>query len=141
MIVYDQDHPLGFWKIAKVCRLITGKDGQTRGALLEVAGNAAKTTLLRRPVHLIYPLVVSHIATPIAPPEDTVDRAPEYEQENGELFSPPQRPHFEFGPVNLLGRTTDFNCLLTPAVNWEECVRNFELSHLFITSYYLYILN
>ena len=75
-----------------MCQLITGKDGETRGALLQVAGYAAKTTLLRRPVHLIYPLVVSHIATPIAPPEDTVDRAPEYEQESGELFSPPQRP-------------------------------------------------
>ena len=32
----------------------------------------AKTTLLRRPVQLIYPLGVSHIA----PPEDTIDRAP-----------------------------------------------------------------
>lgn len=44
------------WKLARVEDLITGSDGQVRGACIRVGSADNQSTLLRRPVHLLYPL-------------------------------------------------------------------------------------
>ena len=59
VLVHDQDHPRGFWKMAKVQKLITGRDGQTRGAVLKVANKNGGHSTLQRPVQRIYPLGVT----------------------------------------------------------------------------------
>ena len=56
VIVHNEDLPRAFWKLARVLRLITGKDEKTRGAVLQVAGSS---TTLQRPLQLLYPLEVS----------------------------------------------------------------------------------
>ena len=58
VLVHEKDHPRGFWKLAKVQKLIVGVDGHTRGALLKVADKSGKPTTLRRPVQLLYPIGV-----------------------------------------------------------------------------------
>ena len=37
VLLHDQDHPRGFWKMAKVQKILSGRDGHTRGAVLKVA--------------------------------------------------------------------------------------------------------
>ena len=59
VLVHDPDHPRGFWKMAKIRRLLTGKDGLNRGAVLKVANKGGRLTTLRRPVQLLYPLGVA----------------------------------------------------------------------------------
>ena len=59
VLVHDQDHPRGFWKMARVQSLITGKDGVVRGAVLKVASKSGPPTTLQRPLQLLYPLEIS----------------------------------------------------------------------------------
>ena len=59
VLVHDQDHPRGFWKMARVQSLITGKDGVARGATLKVASKSGTPTTLQRPLQLLFPLEVS----------------------------------------------------------------------------------
>lgn len=47
VLVHDQDHPRGLWKMAKIHGLITGKDGVTRGAILKVANKGGRVTTLQ----------------------------------------------------------------------------------------------
>ena len=58
VFIHDQDHPRGFWKMAKVLSLITGKDGVVRGATLKVAAQSGPPTILQRPLQLLYPLEI-----------------------------------------------------------------------------------
>ena len=44
ILVHDQDHPRGFWKMARVRKHITGRDGQTRGAVLKLPINQRQKT-------------------------------------------------------------------------------------------------
>ena len=60
VLVHDQDHPWGFWKMARVQKLITGRDGQTCGAVLKLPTNSRRFTTLQRPVQLIYPLLAGY---------------------------------------------------------------------------------
>ena len=57
--VQDPDLPRGFWKVARVTRLLTGKDGQHRGAVLRVAARGEQETTLQRPLQLLYPLEIN----------------------------------------------------------------------------------
>ncbi len=68
---------------AKIQELITGADGQTRGAILQLANKAGT---LRRTVQLLYPLGVSQSVTQ----EDTADEI-EPEEERSETPGRPQR--------------------------------------------------
>lgn len=70
VLVHDKDHPRGFWKMAKVQKLIVGTDGQIRGAVLKVADKSGRPITLQRPVQLLYPLGVSQAETE---PSDEVD--------------------------------------------------------------------
>ena len=58
VVVQDIDLPRGFWKIARVMKLLTGKDGQHRGAVLRVAARGGQATTLQRPLQLLYPLEI-----------------------------------------------------------------------------------
>ena len=54
VIVHDETKPRGFWKVALVQELITGRDGQVRCATVKI-GNGR---LMRRPLQLLYPLEI-----------------------------------------------------------------------------------
>ena len=56
--VQDLDLPRGFCKIARVMKLLTGKDGHHRGAVLKVAARVGQATTLQKPLHLLYPLEI-----------------------------------------------------------------------------------
>ena len=58
VIVQETDQPRGFWRLAKIEDLITGSDGQVRGAriLTRTVGN--RLNYLQRPAQLLYPLEV-----------------------------------------------------------------------------------
>ena len=57
VVMYDDSHHRGFWRLARVQKLMTGVDGQTRGAVIRVQSKGEKgTTTLRRPVSHLYPL-------------------------------------------------------------------------------------
>ena len=62
-MVHNPDHPQGFWKMAKVQRLITRRDGQTRGVVLRSTTKGGKLATLQKPVQLIYPLGVAQSET------------------------------------------------------------------------------
>ena len=47
VVVYDSDVPRGFWKIARVTKLLTGDDGHSRGAILRVAARGEHATTLQ----------------------------------------------------------------------------------------------
>lgn len=56
VLVHEEGLPRSFWKLAKVEEVITGRDGQPRGAVLRVPAKNGQTTTLRRPLQLLYPL-------------------------------------------------------------------------------------
>ena len=92
VLVHDQDHPRGFWKMARVRKLITGRDGQTRGPVLKLPTKGGRFATLQRPVQLIYPLGVAESET--QEESETVDtEEPELEQgrDEPEPFKRPQR--------------------------------------------------
>ena len=45
--------------MAKIQRLLSGKDGLNRGAVLKVANKSGRLTTLQRPLQLLYPLGVT----------------------------------------------------------------------------------
>ena len=62
VLVHDEDRPRGFWKLALVEDLITGSDGQVRGACIRTHSEGDRPNYLQRPVQLLYPLEV-HISS------------------------------------------------------------------------------
>ena len=62
VLVGEDGTPRGFWKLARVISLITGRDGHPRGAILHVPSSGSNGTL-QRPLQHLYPLEVA--ATPI----------------------------------------------------------------------------
>ena len=59
VLVHDQDQPRGFWKVARVKKLIIGRDGLVRGAALGLPSKNGQQTTLQRPLQLIYPLEIT----------------------------------------------------------------------------------
>jgi hypothetical protein len=59
VLIHDQDHPRGFWKVARVEKLITGRDGLVRGAALRLPSKNGQQTTLQHPLQLIYPLEIT----------------------------------------------------------------------------------
>ena len=57
VLVHD-DKPRGFWRLAKVSQLLTGKDGLVRGAVVRIMSGKDRVTDLQRPLQLLYPLEV-----------------------------------------------------------------------------------
>ena len=58
VVVHDEALPRGLWRLARVQELITGQDGQVRGAVLRVISKTGEPTILRRQLQLLYPLEV-----------------------------------------------------------------------------------
>ena len=55
VVINDNDQPRGFWRLGRVQELLVGRDGKVRGAMLRVASKG-RTSNLRRPLQLLYPL-------------------------------------------------------------------------------------
>ena len=55
VLVHDTK-PRGFWKLARITKLISGQDGHVRGAVLKVASSNKKPNTLNRPLQRLYPL-------------------------------------------------------------------------------------
>ena len=64
VVVHDEDNSRGFWKFAKVEKLLTGRDGLVREAILRVSSRNGRATILQRPLQLLYPLEVSQLGGP-----------------------------------------------------------------------------
>lgn len=58
MVIHDPDIPRGFWKVARVTKLLTGRDGHARGAILKVSARGDQATTLQRPLQLLYSLEI-----------------------------------------------------------------------------------
>ena len=76
VVVHDESLPRGSWKLGRVRNLIVGRDGQTRGATVSVAGKNRQATYLNRPLQLLYPLELRspepvHADTPQETEEET----------------------------------------------------------------------
>ena len=59
VLIHNEDNPRGFWKMARVERLISGRDGSVRSAVLKVTSKKGTPTTLQRPLQRLYPLEVS----------------------------------------------------------------------------------
>ena len=84
VVVQDPDLPRGFWKIARVMKLLTGKDGHHRGAVLRVATIGGQVVTFQRPLQLLYSLEIhdSSDKDDQAPNEDTEQNSPTHEDEH-----------------------------------------------------------
>ena len=70
VLVHDEGHPRGFWKLARIKSLVIGKDGRARGAVLRVASTGNQESLLQRPLQRLYPL---EIRNPPPSEEEEID--------------------------------------------------------------------
>ena len=75
--MYDDSHQRGFWRLARVQKLVKGVDGQVRGAVICIQSKGEKrNTTLRHPVTHLYPLEIieenvdrtTKSASPVEPP-------------------------------------------------------------------------
>ena len=98
VVVHDQDHPRGFWKLAKVEKLLTGKDNHVRGARLRLPLKNGHVTILQRPLQLLYPLEAAGRESPPLPDgkqvqnEDHVGVYKQNESDDGSDVGDDQRP-------------------------------------------------
>ena len=60
VIVHTEQDARGFWRLGRVKELITGTDGQTRGAIIYTTSRDNRPSLLRRPTQRLYPLEINH---------------------------------------------------------------------------------
>ena len=58
VLIHDEGKARGFWKLGRVLRLVTGRDGHTRGAVLKIAAGSAPEATLQRPLQRLYPLEI-----------------------------------------------------------------------------------
>ena len=74
VLVHDTK-PRGFWKLARITKLVSGQDGHVRGAELKVASPGKKAHTLKRPLQRLYPLEIPNpssderVEQPIREPE------------------------------------------------------------------------
>ena len=57
-MIQDPNMPRGFWKVARITKLLMGKDRLARGAILKVSVRGDQATTLQRPLQLLYPLEI-----------------------------------------------------------------------------------
>ena len=101
VVVHDQDHPRGFWKIARVERTLIGKDGHIQGAVLRLPSKNGRPTILQRPLQLLYPLEIDHCCNRELTPqpneeqsltEDSIDDCDQREPKNNlNIENPPRQ--------------------------------------------------
>ena len=56
VIVHDESLPRGFWKLGVIEEVISGMDGQVRGATVRLHSSDKRLIRLNRPIQLLYPL-------------------------------------------------------------------------------------
>ena len=57
MVMHDDSSRRGFWRLARVEKLVEGVYGQVRGAVIHFSSRGEKrTAMLRHPVTHLYPL-------------------------------------------------------------------------------------
>ena len=67
VVIYDEDHPRGLWRLGRIQELIRSTDGAVRAArVVVVSGNGKKTTL-KRPIQHLHPLEVREGTAPEVP--------------------------------------------------------------------------
>lgn len=88
VLVHDEGHLRGFWRIGRVQRLIKGteSDGKTRGAVVRVRSKKRRTGTLNRPLQLLYPLEINCNTS-----EVNNELSPELESDT-EMTNEPIRP-------------------------------------------------
>ena len=62
-VVHSKKLPRRFWKLGKVEKVIPGRDGLIRGALVRVASRGHQATHLYRPIQLLFPLEMDRCHT------------------------------------------------------------------------------
>ena len=93
IVLLHDDGPRGFWKLAKIETLITGKDGQVRGAVIRVPSKDGQTTLLQRPLQLLYPLEITRQVDSITDvPTESDSVADLCDAEPPDKSTPPDKP-------------------------------------------------
>ena len=88
VLVHDTDHSRVLWKTGIVEKLITGRDGVTRGAVVRLSSAKGPVTL-RCPLQLLYPLEMSAqgqasnvVTDNVTEPVDAEDSSMEQKVEN-----------------------------------------------------------
>ena len=84
VIVHDDKHPRGLWKLGRIEKLLPGADGNVRGAFIRVRSKG-RSSILKRPLQRLYPLEV-RAAENTSSPSPMSDDAPQ-----PDTFSSPQR--------------------------------------------------
>ncbi len=87
VLVEDEDKPQSLWKLARVSRLIVGRDGRPRGAVLHVPSCENNNNTLQRPLQRMYPVEVAEL--PGSSGEDFAPHSPEIAQETPEMEPEP----------------------------------------------------
>jgi len=88
VVVHDEGQPRGLWRLGKVEGLIIGRDGKTRGATVRVSSRDGGTTILQRPLSLLYPLEVRSPDVTFPPIQPDQQPSPEQDDEQ----PPTRRP-------------------------------------------------
>ena len=57
VLVHNEKHPRGFWKLARIERLLEGPNKKIRGAVIRIPSRSSGT-ILRRPLKCLYPLEI-----------------------------------------------------------------------------------
>ena len=73
VVVHGESHPRGLWRLGKVEGLISGADGQTRGAVVKVFSRNGRSTTINRPVQQLYPLEIRSTAKEAELPGEAKD--------------------------------------------------------------------
>ena len=60
VLIHEEDKPRGFWRLARVQKLLAGKDSEIRGAVLRVSNRNGQLSTLQRPVQHLYPLEINY---------------------------------------------------------------------------------
>ena len=95
VLVHNQDHPRGFWKVAQVEKLITGRDGLVRGAALRLPSKNGQLTTLQRPIQLLYPLEITQPESHSedgSDPNNAIQPKPDPRTAEGDPVEPHSRP-------------------------------------------------
>ena len=69
VLLEDRDKPRGFWRLARVEKLLAGKDDKVRGAQIRVSTPTGQSSTLRRPLQALYPLEITQSDVSTGTPE------------------------------------------------------------------------
>ena len=81
VILKEAGRPRSQWRLGKVSKLLTAKDGQTRGVEVQVVDNKGKMMTLKRAIELLHPLEIREEKEDVE--EEIVDSARNGDQEEG----------------------------------------------------------